>query len=197
MNHTSMSLPTTSVITDQLSPESASPLSTSSQVKAYIGIDNGFTGAIACLFPDDSVLFQPVSVLDLGKEKLLDIRSQQAVLHEILAAANRAGVGVMAVYEQCQPNPLFGPKNNYTNGKNGEFWRLLLSLEEIPFQWVNPQQWQKHLFRGIRGSDTKAMAELVRTQRLPRLSGNNLSRTKMVGVNDAVCIALWARDNLK
>ena len=41
--------------------------------KAFIGIDNGFTGGIACLLPDGNVLTRPVSVIDLGKERLLDL----------------------------------------------------------------------------------------------------------------------------
>ena len=34
---------------------------------AYLGIDNGFTGAIACLLPDNRVFARPVKFIDLGQ----------------------------------------------------------------------------------------------------------------------------------
>jgi hypothetical protein len=101
------------------------------------------------------------------------------------------------VYEQSQINPYFGHKSNHTNGKNGEFWRVLLSTEKIPFSWVNPKQWQKDMFRAIRGRDTKVMADLVRKQRFPNLDCTGFDKTELEGVNDALCIALWAREHNK
>ncbi len=162
--------------------------------KAFIGIDNGFTGGIACLLPDGNVLTRPVSVIDLGKERLLDLDRNREWLRAMIDLADVDRQNILAVFEQCQPNPKFGARNNFTNGKNGEFWRLLLSLEGIPFRPVNPQQWQKWIFRGIRGDDTKAMANLVRLQRFPKLDFTRYNRTQVEGVNDAICIALWASE---
>jgi hypothetical protein len=162
--------------------------------KAFIGIDNGFTGAIACLRPDGNIVCHPVAVTDLGKERLLDRDANRNLLHQMFAFAGVQPQNILVVYEQCQPNPLFGSKNNFTNGKNGEFWRLLLSFEEVPFRWVNPQQWQRWIFRGIRGKKTKPMADLVRRQRFPSLDLDGYNATQMEGVNDAICLALFASE---
>lgn len=162
--------------------------------KVCIGIDNGFSGAVACLHPGGNVLASPVAVIDLGKERLLDLDQNRALLRQFIAAAAVPAQSILAVYEQCQPNPKFGSCNNFTNGKNGEFWRLLLSLEGIPFRCVNPQQWQKWIFRGIRGDDTKAMAALVCQQRFPRLRLEGYNRKQREGIQDATCIALWASE---
>jgi hypothetical protein len=166
----------------------------SSANRAFIGIDNGFTGALACLLPNGSVFCRPVAVIDLGKERLLDFDANRLILREMIQASGVSPQEVLAVYEQCQPNRIFGARNNFTNGKNGEFWRLLLTFEGIPFRWVNPQQWQRWIFRGIRGKDTKAMAHLVRRQRFPSVSLEAFNTTEVEGINDAVCIALWASE---
>jgi hypothetical protein len=160
----------------------------------FIGIDNGFTGAVAAILPDGTSLFEPVHVDDLGKERLLNLEANRALLRRFIAKATVARQQILAVCEQCQPNPLFGARNNFTNGKNGEFWRILLSLEGIPFHVVNPKQWQKPMFRGIRGSDTKAMADLVRHQRFPGLDLAGFNKSQVEGINDALCIALCAKE---
>ena len=165
--------------------------------RLYIGVDNGFTGGIAALLADGSVACYPVKVTDLGRERLLDIDGNLAIIQEIIAKAGVSLEDVIVVYEQSPINPYFGYKSNYTNGKNGEFWRVVLSLAKIPYTWVNPKVWQKHAFRAVRGDDTKAMAALVVKQRFPSLDVNGWNKSEREGINDALCIALWARENHK
>jgi hypothetical protein len=155
----------------------------------YLGIDNGTSGAIALLTPSGAVLCEPVLVQDLGKEKLLDIAGNLELLQQMIGGAAQ----VLVVFEQAQITPQFGYKNNYTNGRNNEFWRVLLTLARIPFTWVNPQRWQREMFSGIRGDDTKEMADLVRRQRFPGLDLSRHTKIEISGINDAICIALWAR----
>jgi hypothetical protein len=165
--------------------------------KAYVGIDNGFTGAMALLLPDDTIQFQTVLYRDLGKEKLLDIHANRAILRGLLKSAEATNCRVFTIFEQSPITPAFGAKNNYTNGKNNEFWRVLLSLEEIPFGWANARRWQKDLFVGIRGGDTKEMARLVVRQRFPKFDCGGLTDSQQEGVDDAICLALWARETNK
>jgi hypothetical protein len=162
---------------------------------AYLGIDNGTSGAIACITPDGEAVCEPVAVQDLGKEKLMDIEGNLALLQRMIASLPLRQV--LVVFEQAQITPRFGYKNNYTNGRNNEFWRVLLTMAKIPFTWVNPQVWQRAVFNGIRGDDTKEMADLVRRQRFPSLDLNGYTRIQVGGINDAICIALWARQRLK
>jgi hypothetical protein len=164
--------------------------------KLYFGIDNGFTGAIARIGPQGAIACQPVAVTNLGGEKLLDIDANLAILQRMIAASGVASNQVLVVFEQGQIAPKFGARNNYTNGKNNEFWRVALSLAKIPFAWVNPKNWQKSVFRGIRGTDTKAMAELVCRQRFPGLDLRPYNQSQREGINDAICIALWAQQTL-
>jgi hypothetical protein len=165
--------------------------------KAYIGIDNGTSGAIACITPRAEVLCEPVLFHDLGKEKQLDVDGNAALLRRMIDASGMPADQVMVVFEQAQLNPKFGFRNNYTNGRNNEFWRVVLTLSKKPFSWVNPQTWQRAIFAGIRGKDTKQMADLVRRQRFPDLDLSGYTRIQVGGINDAVCIALWARQTLR
>lgn len=163
--------------------------------RTCFGVDNGFTGAIACLGPLGEVLFQPVAVLDLGKEKLLDVDGNLFLIRRMLEKTGCSPNQAWAVFEQGQIAPKFGARNNYTNGKNNEFWRVLFTLAQIPFSWVNPRVCQEEIFRGIRGDNTKVMADLVRRQRFPELNLNPYNLSQREGINDAIGIALWARRN--
>ena len=165
--------------------------------KACVGIDNGTSGAIACITPAGEVLCEPVIFQDLGKEKLMDIDGNLALLRQMIDATGLPVQQVTVVFEQAQITPKFGFRNNYTNGRNNEFWRVLLTMARIPFSWVNPQAWQRAIFNGIRGDDTKEMADLVRRQRFPDLDLSGYTRIQAGGINDAVCIALWARQTIK
>ena len=129
-------------------------------MKLYLGIDNGYTGAIAALLPDGTVLHRPSAVQNLGRDKFLDIRRNSETLREMIDAAAVSKLQVLVACELSTKNPLFRT-NNYANGKNGEFWRVLLSMSDIPFVSVHPQTWQAQVFHGLRGGDTKAKALLL------------------------------------
>jgi hypothetical protein len=166
-------------------------------MKLYIGIDGGYTGAMAALCPDGTVLHHPAIVQDLGKDKCLDVRANREILRGMITSSRVTDSDVLVAFELSTKNPAFRASNNYTNGKNGEFWRVLLTLEELPFVWVHPQVWQGHVFRGLHGDDTKAKAALTVQQRFPRLSYGDYKVEEIRGTNDAICIALWSRETKK
>ena len=127
----------------------------------------------------------------------MDVAENLAIVQGMILSSGLPSQRVVVVFEQAQITPKFGHRNNYTNGRNNEFWRVLLTTAKIPFAWVNPREWQKVVFSGIRGTNTKEMAELVRRQRFPNLDLTSYTRIQVGGINDAVCIALWARQNYK
>jgi hypothetical protein len=127
----------------------------------------------------------------------MNIEKNLALLREMVAASGVLPHQAMIVFEQAQITPQFGYKNNYTNGRNNEFWRVLLTMAKIPFTWANPRKWQIVMFADIRGDDTKQMADLVRRQRFPNLDLGGFTKIQIGGINDAICIALWARQTLR
>lgn len=161
----------------------------------YIGIDNGFTGAIAALIPGHPPFFEPVTYDDLGKDKFLNVDANLALIENVLSRAGCSKENVLVAVERCQANPKFGAPNNFTNGRNNEFWRVLLTGNGFPFVWANPKTWQKHVFSGMSGSDTGKMAELALRQLFPGVSLKGLTTPQREGITDAILIARWASQN--
>ena len=163
----------------------------------YCGIDNGYSGAIAAIGPEGQVLHHPVIVQELGSDRFLDVQKNFAILRDFANGFGAPRERVFVVYEQSRKNPRFGAIGNFINGKNGEFWRVSLTMAGMPFCSVNPQTWQKQMFQGVRGTDTKAVAAMVVQQRFPAITYGEYTAEQIKGVNDAILIALWAREHNK
>lgn len=135
-------------------------------------------------------------VLDCGgKHKQLDIDACANLLRELTTEQSGEKVRnlLVEVFEQSPITPLFEAKNHFLNGQNNEFWRVLLARSKLPHTWVNPKVWQNHVFAGIRGDDTKVKAAIACRRRFPNFSPQGYP-SQLVGVIDAICIALWARE---
>ena len=53
-------------------------------MKLYIGIDNGYTGAVAAIAPDGKLTHRPVTVQELGNDRFLDVRGNLAcIVHRV------------------------------------------------------------------------------------------------------------------
>lgn len=160
-------------------------------MKLHPGIDGGYTGAMAGLFPDGKGRPHPVQVQELGRDRFRDV----VAFWRMNGGPEPAPV--FGAYEPSRKNPRFGTGGNFVNGKNGGFWRVLLPMAEVPCCAVNPQTWPRPMFAGVRGPAPKAMAAGVVPQRFPGITYENYTAEQIPGVNDAVLIALWARENHK
>lgn len=170
-------------------------------MKTYIGIDNGTSGAIAALGPDDRfITLQPVKTVPLGRRLLLDIEGNLDILKNIALLAGGLE-NVVVTYEKQQMNRYFGIKGNFANGQNGEFWRVLLTLSGFSFALTHARTWQTGLLKAFRMSlpekaDTKGAAKLFLAQRYPDIRLEEAFNTQQCeGIRDAMCLALWARSN--
>ena len=164
-------------------------------LKTYLGIDNGVTGAMAALYADESWEFQPVAVENCGKDRVLDVRRNLDFLRRVALRSGGAGQVVVA-YEKQKKNPLFGTKGNFSNGRHEEFWRVLLTLNELPFCVVDPNTWQNDVLNGIPGTDTKARARVYVGRRFPTVNlAAAFNAARQEAIRDAMCIAAWARSN--
>lgn len=126
---------------------------------------------------------------------LLDIHGNLEFLRRAAAAVGGPDQMVV-VCEEPTKNPLFGAPGNFANGRNGEFWRVQLTLAGYAFSWVLARSWQRDIFRGIHGSDTKEMARLFIAQRYPSVPLDTINNAeKREAIRDAMCLALWGRMN--
>jgi hypothetical protein len=166
--------------------------------KFYFGADGGSSGGVALLSPDDKwLILQPVTTLAIGRRLLLDVKGNLQLLQH--AAVLAGGVDRMvAICEKPQPNPGFGAASCMAIGACGEFWRVLLTLENFSFTWVHARTWQTTILKPFRGTlkgdhDTKEAARLYLRQRYPEVTLDGFSKAKQEAIRDAMCIALWGR----
>jgi len=118
----------------------------------YIGIDNGISGAIAILSPDNNVTLQLMPVYKTGTLSFID----ELAVYDILNSFKIKEENVHIIFEQGQKNPIFGTKGNFSNGYSFGVIHTILKIVKVPFTLVNPQTWQKVMFKDIRGMKNKS-----------------------------------------
>ncbi len=164
-------------------------------MKTYLGISTGVSGALAVLRPDDTWLLAPTASGDGGKSRLPDLPASRQFLLSVCREAGGAG-HLLAACEMPPRKPRFGARGNFDSGRRVEFWRVLLGLTEVSCLAVEPRAWQRQIFRGIPGIKPRRLARLFLEQRYPRVDLRGFPGAEgQEAVRDAMCIALWARIN--
>jgi hypothetical protein len=187
----------TNVIHSQPEPATSDPNPSCDQKHGpplvFGGIDGGSSGAMAFLRENGSWDVTVVSIVREGSHRLLAINDN---LHFIEKAALSAGgrQNLVVAYEKTRKNPMFGTKNNYVSGRNEEFWRVLLTLQQISHYAVDPKTWQSLCFRDIDLPDTKDRAREFLRRRCPATDWlDSYNKAPREAIQDAMCIALWCR----
>lgn len=160
-------------------------------------IDGGVTGALAFLFPDGTWEGYPVVVgMDRG-HRVLDVMGNLRLLQSIAARAAKMD-RVFVVYERAGQNRTFGFRNSFINGRNDEFWRVLLTLGGFRFASVDPKTWQtacgikKGSANQVEGETTKQRALNFLRRNHPNLEWlDDYTDAQQSGIVDAMCMALW------
>jgi hypothetical protein len=161
-------------------------------MKYPLGIDGGTSGG-AALWNGTSWETHVVVKEKIGCHWLLSIEGNIEMLTSLV---NKAGgpANVVVAYEQARKNPMFGSKNNYVNGRNEEFWRVILQMLDLEHCSVDPKTWQVCL-KGIALEDPKDRArEFIRRRCGETAWLDSLTKASREAVVDAMCIALWCGD---
>ena len=149
-------------------------------IKAYVGIDQGVTGAVAVL-RHDSCQASQMPVIKTGKKNLVDVLA----LSELLRLAG----DVSAVYvERTQIQPKFGAKGNHGSGVSAGRVNAVIEIMRLPWREVQPKEWQRAI--GIATATDKKLAVLhwVR-QRFPGIGAEGWKRGD--GRADALALAWY------
>jgi hypothetical protein len=161
-------------------------------ISCIAGIDGGLSGEIAAMFSRTCWQVHRVAVTLENERRVLDTKKNRAFLDAI---AERAGGlhRLFVVYERSRQNTKFGFKNAFINGRNEEFWRVLLTLGEFQFASVDPKTWQAYCFKGIEKGKPKPRALKFVQRNCPDLGWlESHTKAERLGIVDAMCIALWA-----
>ncbi len=150
-----------------------------------LGIDPGFTGAIALY--DPSTTHVTIGDMPLGKtptgKSIIDYIS----LFEML----KPDQPVRAVLEFVAARPGQGAPATFRFGQGYGALEMALAAHRIPTQKVTPAKWKKHF--GL--SKDKGISRSYATERFPQYA-ESFKRVKDDGRAEAVLIALYGAEAL-
>lgn len=153
-----------------------------------IGIDPGFTGALAVLDATAgtlvSVVDMPVQMNKKGKQELNLHR-----LFELLTPP--ADTQVTAVLEFVAARPGQGAPATFRFGQGYGAIEMALAGHKIPVQYVTPAKWKRHFAL----SKDKGVSRGFATQRFPDWAPE-FARVKDDGRAEATLIALYGKETL-
>lgn len=153
-----------------------------------LGIDPGFTGALAVL---DTTTGKLLSVVDMPVQKSKKGRPELNLhqLYDLLKPPDDHQVE--AVLEQVASRPGQGAPATFRFGQGYGAIEMALAAHRIPVQYVTPAKWKKHF--GL--SKDKGVSRGFASQRFPDFSPD-FARVKDDGRAEASLIALYGKDNL-
>lgn len=153
----------------------------------YIGIDPGFSGAIAFYAPKENI----VSIYDMPVYQNAKGKTEINLyeLHEILAP--ETDEPHMAIIEQVAAMRGQGVTSMFRFGQSYGATQMAVAAHKIPMQFVTPAKWKKH----FNLSRDKGVSRSVAIQRFPK-NASDFSRARDDGRAEATLIALYGAEML-
>jgi len=152
--------------------------------KAYIGVDPGLSGAIACIYEDDyiRILPTPVAGKEIDVSRIVGWMDDRTRHFDVLAYIEKVsafpGQGVSSMFK-------FGFVTGVIHG--------VIRTLGIPLFTVTPQAWKKKVLEGTDKSKEAAIDYCLRAYPDVKLFRTEKSRTYDSGMADALCIATYAK----
>lgn len=143
----------------------------------FIGIDPGKTGGYAAITED-------------GEHDASSQFLDWSIAGIFLKSYFINGPCLVAL-EQVGAMPGQGVKSMFTFGANYGGWQALLEYLSIPYILVPPKRWQKGILGVFPKGESKERAYSYITRRYPHCQ----IKKSYTGVIDAICLALYIKDN--
>jgi crossover junction endodeoxyribonuclease RuvC len=157
----------------------------------FAGIDPGKSGALALLDErgEPLELFPVPIVVGTGRPEY-----DLARIAETLHAWRGREVFVTIEKQQPLPRKKGGGITNYSRGVSSG-WLWMFTALKIPHHLVSPPVWQRRMFEGAPGTDTKQRAIIAAGRLFPGVSllRTPRSRKPFDGFADALLIAEYGR----
>lgn len=156
----------------------------------FLGIDPGFTGAIACLNGGTrklAVMDMPVLMVRTGKTEI-----DHVALFELLRPPSEERI--LAFLEVVHSMPKQGLSSTFRFGQGYGAIQMALLAHHIPTKDTTPQKWKKHFgikrTKDMTDSNYKRMSCGLATQQFPA-NADDFKRLKDNGRAEAALIALY------
>lgn len=159
-------------------------------MQTYIGIDPGKEGAVAVIYPDNSVeLFDtPIDVVKKGK-KHKTVYMPALMANLIAAIKDKSNHNCCVYIEEVHAMKGQGVTSCFDFGTGYGLWLGIVAALMIPCIGFTPQRWKKEIMQGI--SDKEA-ARLMAHKLFPNYS-DKMALKKHHGRAEALLIAEYAR----
>jgi crossover junction endodeoxyribonuclease RuvC len=157
----------------------------------YLGIDPGFSGAIASLdTPTGSlqVLDMPVLTNTKGKTEIDHIRLFEAL--RVPESSKLLGIQIHCYLEFIASRPGQSAPAMFRLGQGYGALEMAIAANRIPVTYVTPTKWKKYF--GL--SSDKGASRGLATQRFPQ-HADLFARVKDDGRAEAALIALYAHEH--
>jgi len=150
----------------------------------YIGIDPGFSGAIAFYAPKENI----VSIYDMPVYQNAKGKTEINLyeLHEILEP--ETDEPHMAIIEQVAAMRGQGVTSMFRFGQSYGATQMAVAAHKIPMQFVTPAKWKSYL--GL--SRDKGVSRSLASQRFPK-QADLFKRVKDDGRAEAALLALYGK----
>jgi crossover junction endodeoxyribonuclease RuvC len=150
----------------------------------YIGIDPGFSGAIAFYAPKENI----VSIYDMPVYQNAKGKTEINLyeLHDILAPETEEPH--MAIIEQVAAMRGQGVTSMFRFGQSYGATQMAVAAHKIPMQFVTPAKWKSYL--GL--SRDKGVSRSLASQRFPK-QADLFKRVKDDGRAEAALLALYGK----
>ena len=149
-----------------------------------IGIDPGYSGAVAFLWPKMKLEIHDMPVLKNAKGKT---ELNMHILHELLTP--EGDEPHMAFIEQVAAMRGQGVSSMFRFGETYGATQMAVAAHKIPIQYVTPAKWKGH----FRLNRDKGVSRGLATQRFPDCA-DLFKRVKDDGRAEAALIALYGKE---
>lgn len=167
----------------------------SSYDKAYIGIDPGFSGAIACIKRHESsnsieILPMPVEGKEIDVLRIVDWLGK---ITYCTSPLDFRRIDIFAYIEKVGAYPGQGVVSMFNFGFNAGILHGIFRTLSIPFHIVHPKAWKSMILSGTDKSKEASINYCLRAYPNISLKRTERSRKNDDGIADAICIAEYGR----
>ena len=155
----------------------------------YVGIDPGFSGAIAVIDPGQPTLAHNMPTLKVGKKTHFNEAVLRALFESLAILA--AEFSALVVIEKVHSMPKQGVASSFSFGEGYGLLRGMVVMARLPYVLVTPQRWKKAMLDGM-GKDKDA-SRIKAQQLFPEIE---LGLKKHHGRGDALLLAEYGRLHL-
>ena len=168
--------------------------------KCYLGIDLGLSGGISLVDEDDNLLCLPMPIYKIIVNKKVknqyNINEIWNYFSDLLMEFNIQS----AIFERVRNFPGQSSQTGFSLGYGTALFETVFTSLNIPYQIIEPQKWQKEMFKGINYTkdETKIASVMAAKKLWPKAKFTLTERSSKAsdGLTDSALMAIYLKRQL-